>query len=64
MPALVCVHGLSASSRWWAQVAFRMEHTGPVILLDVPRSLSPSEAANWLAAQLEALEAPVDLAGH
>ena len=64
IPALVCVHGLSASSRWWAHVASRMENAGPVILLDVPRALRPAEAVSWLAEQLEGLEVPVDLAGH
>ena len=41
-----------------------MGDEAPVILLDVPRSLRPSEAGAWLAGQLEALDAPVDLAGH
>jgi pimeloyl-ACP methyl ester carboxylesterase len=63
-PPLVCVHGLSASSRWWARVVAPMAGSGPVVLVDLPRSLKPSDAAGWLAARIEELESPVDLAGH
>ena len=60
----MCVHGLSASSRWWARVVAPMEGAGPVELLDVPRSLKPCEVAAWLAGRIEELGRPVDLAGH
>jgi pimeloyl-ACP methyl ester carboxylesterase len=63
-PSLVCVHGLSASSRWWAGVVGRIERSGPVVLIDVPRSLKPTEVATWLTGRIEELEPPVDLAGH
>lgn len=63
-PPLVCVHGLSGSSRWWTSVAALIEGSGPVVLLDVPRSLRPSEVATWLAGRVERLGPPVDLAGH
>ena len=63
-PTLVCVHGLSASSRWWSRVASRLEGSGRVVLLDVPRSLPPSDVAVWLAERIEGLGPPVDLAGH
>jgi pimeloyl-ACP methyl ester carboxylesterase len=63
-PVLVCVHGLSASSRWWAGVVERIERAGPLVLTDVPRSLKPPEVAGWLTGQIEELEPPVDLAGH
>ena len=63
-PPLVCVHGLSASSRWWARVVAAIEDSGPVVLVDLPRSLKPSDAAYWLACRIEALERPVDLSGH
>ena len=35
-----------------------------MVLLDVPRSLPPSEVARWLIDRIEALEPPIDLAGH
>ena len=63
-PPLVCVHGLSGSSRWWARVVAPLEGLGPVVAIDVPRSLRPSEIAGWLAGRIEELEQPVDLAGH
>ena len=63
-PTLVCVHGLSASSRWWSRVVSRLEGSGRVVLLDVPRSLPPSDVAAWLAERIEGLGPPVDLAGH
>jgi pimeloyl-ACP methyl ester carboxylesterase len=63
-PPLVCVHGLSASSRWWVRVAKLMEASGPVVLVDVPRSLKPSAVAGWLAGRIEEAGRPVDLAGH
>ena len=63
-PPLVCVHGLSGSSRWWSGAAALIERRRPVVLLDVPRSLKPSEIPAWLAARIEALGPPVDLAGH
>lgn len=63
-PPLVCVHGLSASSRWWARVVAPTEGSGQVVLVDLPRSLKPTDAAGWLAGRIEELERPVDLAGH
>jgi pimeloyl-ACP methyl ester carboxylesterase len=63
-PPLVCVHGLSGSSRWWTRVAALIEGSRPVVLVDVPRSLKPSEVATWLAGGIEELRPPVDLAGH
>ena len=35
-----------------------------MVLVDVPRSLKPSEVAGWVVARIEELERPVDLAGH
>lgn len=63
-PPLVCVHGLSGSSRWWTRVAALIENSRPVVLVDVPRSLKPSEVARWLAGRIEELGPPVDLTGH
>lgn len=63
-PALVCVHGLSGSARWWSDVLPWFEHAGPVVVLDVPRSLHPEQLTDWLIARLETLDPPVDLAGH
>lgn len=63
-PPLVCVHGLSGSSRWWSRVVAPMQASGLVVLVDVPRALKPSDVAGWLAARIEELEPPVDLAGH
>jgi pimeloyl-ACP methyl ester carboxylesterase len=63
-PPLVCVHGLSASSRWWARVVGPMEGSGRVVPLDVPRRLRPFEVVGWLAGRIEELGRPVDLAGH
>ena len=63
-PTLVCVHGLSGSSRWWSGVVPRLEEGGPVVLLDLPRSLAPLRLPEWVIEQLEGLEPPVDVAGH
>jgi pimeloyl-ACP methyl ester carboxylesterase len=63
-PPLVCVHGLSGSSRWWTPVAALLKCNGPVVLLDVPRWLRPSQTPAWLAGRIEELGAPVDVAGH
>ena len=63
-PPLVCVHGLSGSSRWWTDAAALIDGSGPVVLLDVPRFLKPSEVTTWLAGRIEELGATVDLAGH
>jgi pimeloyl-ACP methyl ester carboxylesterase len=63
-PPLVCMHGLSGSSRWWTRVAGLIDGSRPVILFDVPRSLKPSDVATWLAGRIEELGPPVDLAGH
>jgi pimeloyl-ACP methyl ester carboxylesterase len=63
-PTLVCVHGLSGSARWWSGVVPRVEHAGPVVVLDLPRSLAPLRLPEWVAEQLEGLEPPVDVAGH
>ena len=63
-PVLVCVHGLSGSSRWWSQLVPRVEAAGPVALLDLPRGLAPIDLSKWVVEQLETLEAPVDLVGH
>ena len=63
-PPLLCVHGLSGSSRWWARVVALLERSGPVVAIDVPRSLRPTEVAGWLTDRIEELDRPVDLAGH
>lgn len=63
-PPLVCVHGLSGSSRWWTRVTALMDRHVPLVLSDVPRSLKPSEVETWLAGRIEELGPPVDLAGH
>jgi pimeloyl-ACP methyl ester carboxylesterase len=63
-PVLVCVHGLSGSSRWWSQLVPRVEAAGPVALLDLPRGLAPIDLPEWVVERLETLEAPVDLVGH
>ncbi|MGB8349072.1 MAG: alpha/beta fold hydrolase [Gaiella sp.] len=63
-PPLVCVHGLSGSSRWWTRVTALIDRHVPLVLSDVPRSLKPSEVETWLAGRIEELEPPVDLAGH
>jgi pimeloyl-ACP methyl ester carboxylesterase len=63
-PTLVCVHGLSGSSRWWSGVTPRFEEAGPVVLLDLPRSVAPFRLPEWVIEQLEGLEPPVDVAGH
>ena len=64
LPALVCVHGLSGSGRWWSGVAPHVSEGGPVVLLDLPRSLTPSQLPEWVVGRLEGLEPPVDLVGH
>ena len=61
---LVCVHGLSGSSRWWSRLLPGLERGGPVVLLDLPRSLHPRLLEEWVGARLEDLEHPVDLVGH
>ena len=61
---LVCVHGLSGSSRWWTRVAALIDGPVPVVLFDVPRSLKPPDVATWLAGRIEESGPPVDLAGH
>lgn len=63
-PPLVCVHGLSGSSRWWRRVTALIDRHVPLVLSDVPRSLNPSEVETWLAGRIEELGPPVDLAGH
>ena len=63
-PPLVCVHGLSGSSRWWTRVTALIDRHVPLVLSDVPRSLKPSEVETWLAGRIEELGPPVDLAGH
>ena len=63
-PLLVCVHGLAGSSRWWSRVLPRIERRGPVVLLDLPRSIPPSGLTEWLIGRLESLGGPVDLVGH
>ena len=63
-PPLVCVHGLSGSSRWWTRVTALTDRHVPLVLSDVPRSLKPSEVETWLAGRIEKLGPPVDLAGH
>lgn len=63
-PPLVCVHGLSGSSHWWTRVAALIQGSRAVVLVDVPRSLRPSELTTWLAGRIEELGPPVDLAGH
>ena len=64
VPALVCVHGLSGSSRWWSRLVPRVEAIGPIVLLDLPRALAPSRLPEWVIGRLEGLEPPVDLVGH
>lgn len=61
---LVCVHGLGGSSRWWLPVLDRLPAGRGVRLLDVPRRVRASAAAQWLAEELEGLGPPVDLAAH
>jgi pimeloyl-ACP methyl ester carboxylesterase len=61
---LACVHGLSGSSRWWAPLVPRIEASGPVVLLDLPRSLGPTALPEWVVGRIERLEPPVDLVGH
>jgi pimeloyl-ACP methyl ester carboxylesterase len=63
-PPLVCVHGLSGSSRWWTRVTALIDASRPIVLFDMPRSLKPAEFATWLAGRIEELGPPVDLAGH
>ena len=63
-PVLVCVHGLSGSGRWWSAVLPRLERSGPVVVLDLPRGLRPDQLPDWVASRLEPLEPPVDLVGH
>ena len=64
VPTLVCVHGLSGSAKWWSRVVSRVEEGGPVVLLDVPRSVAPSRLSEWVIGRLEGLEPPLDVAGH
>lgn len=62
---LVLLHGLSASSRWYADVVPLLGER-EARLLDLPRfgrGFAPDAAAGWVAAQLEH-DAPVDLVGH
>jgi pimeloyl-ACP methyl ester carboxylesterase len=67
---LVCVHGLSASSRWWKPVVPALSERYDVHLVDLPRfrflsRVRPSDAAAWLADWLDetGLERPI-LVGH
>ena len=64
VPALVCVHGLSGSSRWWSSLVPRVGAAGPVVLLDLPRSTAPYRMPEWVIGRLEDLESRVDLVGH
>lgn len=64
LPALVCVHGLSGSARWWSRVVPRVAEGGQVVLLDLPRSLPPVEVPDWVVGRLEGLDPPVDVVGH
>lgn len=62
---LVFLHGLSGSSRWFAEVVPLLGGR-EVRLLDLPRfgrGFAPDAAADWVAEQLEQ-DAPVDLVGH
>lgn len=68
--ALVCVHGLAASSRWWKPVVPALAERFDVRLVDLPRfrflsRTRPADAAAWLGRWLddEELGAPV-LLGH
>lgn len=62
--ALVCLHGLAGSSRWWDGVVADLEAAGPVHLLDLPRAVPPNGLAAWVTERLEELDTPVDLVGH
>jgi pimeloyl-ACP methyl ester carboxylesterase len=42
----------------------RLEGAGPLALLDLPRSCSPSRLPDWVIGRLEGLGPPVDLVGH
>jgi pimeloyl-ACP methyl ester carboxylesterase len=64
VPLLACVHGLSGSSRWWSPLVPRVEAAGPVVLLDLPRSLAPAGLPDWVSERLERFDPPVDLVGH
>jgi pimeloyl-ACP methyl ester carboxylesterase len=68
--ALVCVHGLAGSSRWWKPVVPALSERFDVRLVDLPRyrflsRVRPADAAAWLAGWLDDAElvAPV-LVGH
>src|SRR5436309_1903248 len=68
--ALVCVHGLAGSPRWWRPVVPQLAERFDVRLVELPRfrflsRVRPSDAAAWLARWLDetGLERPV-LVGH
>jgi len=62
---LAFLHGLSASSRWFAGVVPLLgeRETRLLVLPRFGRRFRPDAAAGWVAEQLEA-DAPVDLVGH
>ena len=62
---VVLVHGLSASSSWWKQVAPELERGREVHTLELPKRLTLEDAAEWLAARLRDRDLErVDLVGH
>lgn len=64
--ALVCIHGLAGSSRWWSPVTGQLARTGPVYPFDLPRALRPPELSTWVVKEIEGLDlpGPIDLVGH
>ena len=66
----MCVHGLSASSRWWKPVVPALSERFDVRLVDLPRfrflsRVRPADTAAWLARWLDdaEIDRPV-LVGH
>ncbi|HEY0417632.1 MAG TPA: alpha/beta fold hydrolase [Gaiellaceae bacterium] len=56
--AVMLVHGLSGSSRWWREVELR---AWDVRAVDLPRRLPPARAPAWLG---ERLDEPAVVVGH
>ncbi|MDX6487325.1 MAG: hypothetical protein QOF43_2478, partial [Gaiellaceae bacterium] len=59
---LICVHGLSGSTKWWSAVLPDLERRFDVHVLDL-RKVRPRDGAAWIAGHIAALDRPV-LVGH
>jgi pimeloyl-ACP methyl ester carboxylesterase len=62
--AVVLVHGLSGSSRWWRRLMRELEPAFDLHPVDVPKTRTLAEAADWLAGWIEAEVERAAVVGH